>query len=115
MAKIFGKGIIFLNHLIQCRANLGLSHLEVAKRLGYHPSHLEEIENGEEIPSYDLLAKLAAVYGENPLAYLICRTQQKEEYERHHLLKTVQDLPEKSAIVNSHPTMPEPGTDNPGD
>ncbi len=90
MTKRVGGTKVFQEHLKNCRENLGLSRRKAAKQLGCHPSYLANIENAEEIPSYNLLVRLAEMYGEDPLTYLAWRAQEKNEYDLHRCLKSVQ-------------------------
>ena len=75
MDKELGELHIFSEHLKNRRESLRLSRRQVARKLGCSLTYLGNIETGADIPSYNFLIKLAEVYGEDPLPYLIWRAQ----------------------------------------
>ena len=72
------------------------------------------LENGEEVGSYNLLIKLAEVYDEDPLPYLIWRAQLKGEYDMHHWLKLVQGMLKRSVMIEPMSNAAEDNAKNEG-
>lgn len=49
--------------LWQLRTDRGLSQKELAEKLGVSPAHITKMEKGDNLPSLQLLEKMASVYG----------------------------------------------------
>jgi len=54
----------------ESREERGYQLNDVAKAVGISPSYLSKIENSQANPSFDVLCRIAAVYGENLLYYI---------------------------------------------
>ena len=53
----------FKQNLLDIRKFLGLSQSELAKRIGWQPSHISHFESGRRLPSVQNLIKLARALG----------------------------------------------------
>jgi len=72
---------MFGDYLKARRENLSLSRRQVAKQVGCHPSHIANLEKEEECGSYDLLVRLAGVYGDDACKYLMARASAKGDHD----------------------------------
>ncbi len=100
MTKDLGDNKIFLENLKKRREKLCLSRLQAAKKLGCSDTYVTNIENGEKVPAYNFLVKLAEAYGEDPIEYMLWRAQRKEEYDMHSWLKQVRSLLGRIVIMS---------------
>ena len=57
--------MIIAGNIGQLRRNAGITQLELAERLNYSDKAISRWENGEVIPSIDVLEKLADIYKVN--------------------------------------------------
>lgn len=77
----------FRTRLREHRRRLRISRREAAKRLKCSSQHLANIENGLDVGSYNFLVKLAELYEDDPLDYLIWRAEIKQEAEMKRYLR----------------------------
>jgi transcriptional regulator with XRE-family HTH domain len=76
-------------HFQKRRKELGMSRREAARNVGVHASHLANIERGEEVPSYNLLVRLADLYEVPVVDYLLYRAQRKNDVDLFGWLRSV--------------------------
>jgi transcriptional regulator with XRE-family HTH domain len=68
--------------ITELRLNKGLIGLAVAEKVGVNESHMNEIENGKQNPTYKVLQAIADLHGIK-LSKLFAMAEKKYERNRH--------------------------------